>query len=101
MDRHLPRQWGQLEHHRHLSRHVSWTACRPTLCAGAVIFASSDGTNRVVPSSSYPRPFPVIPPSPPAQRAQTPPCLQYGRDYDGAPDDWVYVYFPGANGTVY
>ena len=26
--------------------------------------------------------------------------MQYGQDYDGAPDDWVYTYFPGATGDA-
>ena len=32
------------------------------------------------------------------RRLAAPRFLQFGRDYAGAPDDWVYVYFPGTTG---
>jgi hypothetical protein len=31
-------------------------------------------------------------------RLAAPRFVQYGQDYNGAPDDWVYVYFPGTQG---
>merc|ERR1739848_85956 len=36
------------------------------------------------------------------ERLAAPRFAQYGQDYDGAPDDWVYVYFPGTtNGAAF
>jgi len=31
-------------------------------------------------------------------RLSAPRFVQYGQDFAGAPDDWVYVYFPGTSG---
>jgi len=31
-------------------------------------------------------------------RLAAPRFVQYGKDFAGAPDDWVYVYFPGTQG---
>jgi hypothetical protein len=33
-------------------------------------------------------------------RLAAPRFVQYGRNYDGAPADWVYVYFPGTQGDA-